>query len=153
MKISWIESDVLAASGIPVSRENLQSLVEQGIRAIVTLTEHSLTVQREITVQVLDDLGLICLHAPIVDQYPPDVATIQQVREFINQMKAKDQPVLVHCHAGIGRTGTILHAYYLTEDLSLEDAKIKVKNTRLTSQFFMLSDRQQAFLKDFAEKV
>ncbi len=150
MKINWIEPGVMAASGIPVGVKDLQSLYEQGIRAIVTLTEHPLTVQKEITLQVLAEIGLTCLHAPIVDQYPPDIATVQETVQFVNQMKAQGRPVLLHCHAGTGRTGTMLHAYYLTEGLSLEEAKAKVKASKPTSQFMMLSDAQKDFLQDFA---
>lgn len=150
VKISWIEPDVMAASGIPVGVKDLQSLYEQGIRAIVTLTEHPLTAQKEITPQVLAEIGLTCLHAPIVDQYPPDMAAVRETAQFINQMKTQGYPVLLHCHAGIGRTGTMLHAYYLAEGLSLEEAKAKVKASKPTSQFIMLSDTQKVFLEDFA---
>jgi atypical dual specificity phosphatase len=150
VKINWIEPGELAASGIPLGIKDLQSLVEQGIRAIVSLTEHPLTIQNEITPQVLAELGLTCLHAPVVDQFPPDVATVQETAQFIDQMKAQDQPVLIHCHAGIGRTGTMLHAYYLVEGLSLAEAKAKVKAGKLTSQFIMLSKAQKAFLEDLA---
>lgn len=150
MKINWIEPGVLAASGIPLGVRDLQSLREQGIRAIVTLTEHPLTVQEEITPQVLDEMGLTCLHASVVDQYPPDEAAVWKTAQFVDQMKAQDQPVLFHCHAGIGRTGTMLHAYYLAEGLRLDEAKTKVKAGKPTSQFIMLSDDQRKFLENFA---
>ena len=150
MKINWIEPGVLAASGIPLGVKDLRSLYAQGIRAIVTLTEHPLTLQAEITAQHLAAIGLTCLHAPIVDQFPPDMATVRKTVQFIKQLKAQSRPVLLHCHAGIGRTGTMLHAYYLAEGLSLEDAKAKVKAGKLTSQFNMLSDSQKRFLEDMA---
>jgi atypical dual specificity phosphatase len=150
VKINWIEPGALAASGIPLGVKDLQSLYEQGIRAIVTLTEHPLTVQKEITPQVLTEMGLTCLHAPVVDQYPPDVATVRETAQFVNQMKAQGQPVLLHCHAGIGRTGTMLHAYYLAEGLSLAEAKAKVKAGKPISQFIMLSEAQKTFLEDLA---
>ena len=150
MKIDWIEPGLIAAGGIPLGVKDLQSLREQGIRAIVTLTEHPITAQREITAQVLDEMGLTCLHVPIVDQFPPDALAVWKTRQFINQMKAEGKPVLLHCHAGIGRTGTMLHAYYLAEGLSLEDAKAKVKASKPFSQFLMLSDAQKAFLEKYA---
>ena len=153
MKINWIEPGVLAASGIPLGIKDLQSLYEQDIRAIVTLTEHPLTVQQEITPQVLDEIGLTCLHAPVVDQYPPDVATVRETVQFINQMKAQGQPVLLHCHAGIGRTGTMLHAYYLAEGLSLAEARAKVKAGKPISQFIMLSKAQKAFLEELTTQI
>ncbi len=87
MKIDWIEPGIIAASGIPLGLKDLQSLFEQGIRAIVTLTEHPLTVQEEITPQLFDEIGLTCLHAPIVDQYPPDMVTTRQIMRFVKRMR------------------------------------------------------------------
>jgi atypical dual specificity phosphatase len=153
MKIDWIEPGVVAAGGIPLGVKDLQSLYEQGIRAIVTLTEHPLTSQAEITTQVLSEIGLTCLHAPIVDQCSPDVTTMREATRFIKRMKAQGCPVLLHCHAGVGRTGTMLHAYYLAEGLSLQDAKAKVRMAKPSSQFFMLSDAQKEFLEDLANGV
>ncbi len=153
MKVNWIEPGVMAASGIPLGRKDLQSLVEQGIRAIVTLTERPLTVQGAITPPLLAEMGLTCLHAPIVDQYPPDIATMRKTVQFVKRMKAQGQPVLLHCHAGIGRTGTMLHVYYLAEGLSLEEAKAKVKAGKFTSHLIMLSEAQKAFLEDLAKQI
>jgi atypical dual specificity phosphatase len=150
MKINWIEPGLIAASGIPVGVKDLQSLYEQGIRAMVTLTEYPLTVQKELTPQVLTEIGLTCLHVPIVDQHPPDMATVRETAHFVNQMKAQGQPVLLHCQAGVGRTGTMLHAYYLAQGLSLDEAKAKVKAGKPTCQFIMLSETQKDFLEDFA---
>jgi atypical dual specificity phosphatase len=153
MKIDWIEPGLIAASGIPLGVKDLRSLYEQGIRAIIALTEHPITAQREISSQVLDQIGLTCLHVSIVDQYPPDAGTVWQTRQFISQMKAQGKSVLLYCHAGVGRTGTMLHAYYLAEGLSLEEAKARVKASKPSSQFFMLSDAQKAFLEEFAASV
>ena len=44
----------------------------------------------------------------------------------------------------------MLHAYYLAEGLDLAEAKIKVRTRKPSSQFFMLSDAQKAFLETFA---
>jgi atypical dual specificity phosphatase len=153
MKITWIEDGFLAASGIPLGVKDLESLYEQGIRAIVTLTEHPLILQREITLNVLTEIGLLNIHAPVQDYHPPDVATVERVTEFVERRRAAQEPVLVHCHAGIGRTGTMLHAYYLMQGMSLAAAQAKVKATKPTSQFIMLSASQRAFLEDLANTV
>jgi len=153
VKIDWIEPGVLAAGGIPLGRKDLDSLREQGIRALVTLTEHPLTMQTEITLDVLDEMGFLCLHAPVEDQYPPDRTTVHTVTQFLRQMRSLGRPVLLHCHAGVGRTGTLLHAYYLMEGLSLEEAQVKVRAGRLSSQFLLLSDAQKAFLEDLAREM
>jgi atypical dual specificity phosphatase len=148
MKIDWIESAILAASGIPIGRKDIQSLHEQGIRAIVTLTEQPLDVQKEISSELLTGLNISCLHLPIVDQNPPEEAQVHELVGFVTQMQNEGKPVFVHCHAGVGRTGTMLHAYYLMNGLTLEEAKLKVKSGRMASQFLMLTDSQKAFLEN-----
>ncbi|MFN8374257.1 MAG: dual specificity protein phosphatase family protein [Anaerolineae bacterium] len=153
MKIDWIEPGALAANGIPIGVKDLESLHEQGIRAIVTLTEKPLTTQHEVTPELLARLQITALHVPVVDQHPPDAQQVTQVREFIDQMRQMGKPVFVHCAAGIGRTGTMLHAYYIAKGLSLEDAKQKVKMGRRSSAFLMLTASQQAFLQQMAGEI
>jgi len=164
MKISWIEKGILAGSGVPLGIDDLKSLKEQGIGAIVTLTEHPLTTQRPITIvtpiglatqhpitsETIEQLDLTYLHAPIPDDNPPDEATAERVVSFIDEMAAQGRATLVHCFAGSGRTGTVLHAYYLTHGDDLETAKQKVKAARPVCAFVVLSDSQRKFLTDFA---
>src|SRR5258706_5584871 len=127
MKIDWIEDRVLAASGIPIGVKDLQFLKEQGIAAIVTLTEHPLTSQEEITLDVLKQLDIDTFHAPIDDQFPPTKVQVTDVLNFIRTQQAESKPVLIHCAAGVGRTGTLLHAYFLAKGLGLDEAKLAVK--------------------------
>lgn len=152
MRISWVERGVFAAGGIPLSKNDVEQLHQQGIRAILTLTELPLTHQREITSALLTQSDITAFHFPIVDQFPPEAEKVAEAVAFMDQMKGENRPVYVHCHAGIGRTGTMLHVYYLSHGLSLDEAREKVKTGKFTSQFFMLSETQQAFLEAFAAK-
>jgi atypical dual specificity phosphatase len=148
MKIDWIERGVLAASASPTSAQDIESLHEQGIRAIVTLRERSLTALRDITPKLLQKLDIQYLHVPVVDFEPPDEQQVLDVKIFIDEMRARRKPVYLHCYAGIGRTGTLLHGYYLLKGMSLEEAKAKVLATRPAACFDELSDTQRAFLYD-----
>lgn len=150
MNLDWLEPSILAAGEIPLGNKDVESLHKQGIRAIVTLTEKPLTIQKTITAELVNELGLVTLHVPIVDQHPPRPDQVWTVVEFIDQMRAQGKPVYLHCHAGVGRTGTMLHAYYLAKGARLSEAQAKVKAGRPASQFIMLADSQKAFLVEFA---
>ena len=150
MRISWMEPNVLAAGGIPIGTKDIRSLHEQGIRAIVTLTEHPLTTQKEITSSLFEELEIIAIHAGIEDGHPPDAPTMRDIIDFLKRMTSQNRAAYVHCHAGVGRTGTVLHGYYLAAGQTLDEAKQKVKALRPTSGFIMLSDSQRQFLTDFS---
>jgi protein-tyrosine phosphatase len=145
MKISWIEPQSLAASGIPLDAKDIQSLHGQGIRAILSLTEQSLFAQREITATLLERLDITYFHVPVRDQFPPSTHQAQQIIQIISSMQVQQRPLLIHCHAGVGRTGTILHLYYLTRGHTFEEAKAEVRRKRV--QCILLSDEQLCFLQ------
>ncbi len=147
MKISWIEPGQLAASGIPLDAKDLRSLHQQGIRAILSLTEQPLLAQREITPDILDALDIRIFHVPVRDQYPPDAAQAEQILTVIRTMQSDHRPLLIHCHAGIGRTGTILHLYYLAQGHTLAQAREHIRQKRV--QCILLSDEQIEFLATY----
>jgi atypical dual specificity phosphatase len=147
MKISWIEPDILAASAIPIDAKDLQSLRDQGVRAIISLTEQPLTSFKSISPDVFAALDLTYLHIPVPDQHPPTSEQAHSILRFIEQMREQHRATLVHCNAGIGRTGTILHLYYIAQGLSFEQANDTVKRRRPYSA--MLSDKQRAFLVEY----
>ncbi len=152
MKIDWIEPGKLAASGIPLGMRDIEALHDQGMRAVVSLTEHPLTVQRDVLPDAFTRFDLVYLHSPIKDQYAPDIAQAEAIIRHINQMNDQNRPVLVHCYAGSGRTGTILHAYYLAHGLNLDEAKAQVRSRRFACDFVILSDVQQVFIEQFAKR-
>lgn len=107
MKISWVETHRLAAGGIPIGMADLESLRSQGIQAIVSLTEHPLTVQKELDDEIFKQLGLEVHHISVVDRHPPDIQQVVAFATLINRLRAEGKPAYFHCHAGIGRTGTM----------------------------------------------
>lgn len=152
MRISWIEEGKLACGGIPFSLENLQSLYEQGIRAILTLTEHPLTVQKALRAELFESMGIDLLHVPVVDQHAPTGEQVRDAHQFVLQMHSVGKAVYLHCHAGVGRTGTMLHALYMTRGMTLSEVKELVRQKRAMSQFIMLSDAQRAFLEQLDQQ-
>jgi atypical dual specificity phosphatase len=152
LAFTWLEENQLAASACPMRGELLE-LQDKGIRVIVTLTETPLTTQTSTTAEQLSKFGFETLHAPIDDMEAPDETLARQVCRYIDLMLEDNKPVLLHCLGGIGRTGTLLHAYYLLKDVPFEDVKAKIKTVRPMSSFASLTLPQQTFLNRLSEKI
>lgn len=120
---SWLINNKLAGSGMPTSFEEIIWIQKQGVKSIVTMTEDGLPASW------LD--GVKYLHVPTEDFAAPDIDRIDSAVEFIHQRIRSKEPVMVHCAAGIGRTGTILASYLIKyENMTAKEAIEKVREQR-----------------------
>jgi atypical dual specificity phosphatase len=120
---SWLIDDKLAGSGMPTSVSEIDWILKQGVRSIITMTENSLPESWVKNVKYL--------HVPTEDFSAPDMEQIDNAVEFIQNRIKNNEPVMIHCAAGIGRTGTILACYLVKyQKLSAKDAIQKVRKKR-----------------------
>lgn len=83
---------------------------------------------------------------------PEDVDTLLEFRNIvINDIAPEEGPIVVHCSAGIGRTGTFIALDYLLKEVMAKDS-IDVINcvSKLRQQraFSIQTDMQYAFLQE-----
>jgi atypical dual specificity phosphatase len=146
----WIEPQRLAVSRAPQQADEIRLLHEDGIRAIMTLSLEPITAAPEITPELLYNLDIQVQHVPIPDNYPPTPAQAADILVFLAEMYAQDRPVLIHCEAGVSRTGTVLHLYYIAQGLTYEAARAQVLQRRPSN--VIINDRQAAFLRAYAQQ-
>ena len=151
---SWVIKNGLAGSGLPLTFEQFKWLVNHGIGTIVTVREvplpshwFSFEDKKNSNPGTLEPRKINYLHLRVEDYHSPTVQEIDSTVKFIeNEIKA-NRPVLVHCAAGKGRTGTILGAYLLrNENIGARDAITRIRNIRPGS---IQTDSQEKSLYEF----
>jgi atypical dual specificity phosphatase len=130
-----------AAGPVEVLDADLAWLQQQGIAAILSLTETPLDEE------VLTRHGFASLHLPVVDLTPPAPEQLHEALAFIDHHRAHGRPVAVHCLMGQGRTGTVLAAYLIRTGLRPE---LALAELRAVCPGAVENPRQEAALEDFA---
>jgi len=140
---SWLIENKLAGSGIPTSIEEVQWIIEQGVKSIITIRE-----------EPLDDdwiKDVNYLHVMSNDMGVPEFDDLVHVVDFIHKRITNKEPVMVHCLAGLGRTGTVLASYLIKyQNMSADEAMKKVREQRPGS---IQSYPQEEIIFQFAKSL
>ena len=139
----WVERGMVAGSGYPASRGQLEWLVKAGVKSILSLTIEPLPAEW------INGLGLVAGHIPMDDHKAPDVDSMERGADFVVQEVAAGRPVVVHCLAGEGRTGCVLSAYLIkTRRIGADEALTTLR--RLKPEF--VEHQQEQAVREFASR-
>jgi atypical dual specificity phosphatase len=121
--------------------DELPALHEAGIRAVVSL----LNIPSDAA--IFESAGFAFLNLPIRDGEAPTMEQANQFVQFVTSQRAQQRPIAVHCEAGLGRTGTMLATYLISQG---DDAKTAINRIRAVERSAIETSRQIAFLERFA---
>ncbi len=102
---TWVRDARLAASGRPSSKSQVDWLRDNGVTAILTLTEEPLPSDWT--------RGLETHHISLKDHAPLSPPQMALGADYIASALSDGKVVVVHCLAGKGRTGCVLAAYMM----------------------------------------
>jgi protein-tyrosine phosphatase len=139
---TWVTSN-LAVGHAPMSYEELDSIKELGITAIVNLCGEFSDLH-----EIEEKAGFEVFWIPIPDETAPRMAEMEEGLEWLDEAVYLGKKVLVHCRHGIGRTGTFVTAYLLRRGFGLKNAGKLLKATRANPTNFT----QWWLLRKFGKK-
>uniref|UniRef100_A0A7S0IDT0 Tyrosine specific protein phosphatases domain-containing protein n=1 Tax=Micromonas pusilla TaxID=38833 RepID=A0A7S0IDT0_MICPS len=85
------------------------------------------------------------VHIPVTDMEPPSFEAVERFIEIANDETMR--PMLVHCKAGIGRTGSMVSCWRISRGMDVEEA---LALESLNCDFGSIA--QEAFVRSFADR-
>lgn len=125
--------------------EDLQALKEVGITRLVSLTEVPFDAL------IATSYGISCSSYPIKDMEPPSMICARDICIELDRFLASGDAIAVHCKAGLGRTGTILAAYWIWQAKGSVSGEESIRHVRQLDAGLIQSTAQEDFLERFAK--
>ena len=117
--------------------DDLSSLQLMEVRHVVTLTEDPFPPEK------LEAYGIHGLHFPIVDMDVPAHASAVALCRRVSTWVDKGERVVLHCKAGLGRTGTMLACVLMVRG---ESAVKAIHRVRSVNPLYIQSEKQLSFI-------
>jgi atypical dual specificity phosphatase len=92
------------------------------------------------------------LHLKVDDFCAPSLESLESTVRYIGQHISEEKPVLVHCAAGKGRTGTILAAYIMKQNPKLSSLEA-INKIRVLRPGSVQSEEQISALQRFEKHL
>ncbi|MHA2363538.1 MAG: protein-tyrosine phosphatase family protein [Candidatus Hodarchaeales archaeon] len=136
----WIIKNQLAGSNLPTSVDHIHRIAQSGIKRIISIA--SIDNVESLIQNSKNDLDHLKL--AFKDFGIPDKQQIKRFLNFAQDSHEKNEPLLIHCYAGCGRTGVLLVIYLMFfEGLNSISALQRIRKIRKCA---VESKIQQEFL-------
>lgn len=140
----WLIPDRLGACVNPcVGQQAAHLLQVRGVRLVINMYE------RADDEDLLQRLQADSLHLPVPGSCAPTQEQLDVGVEAISDALGRGERVAVHCGAGLGRAGTLLAAYLVSEGCAAEEAMARVRAARPGS---IETVEQEQAVREFAER-
>lgn len=151
-----------AAREAPLARRRLAATLDVGVRTFLDLTEDGeLPDYRGWLGAEAELRGMDAEHARVAvpDMSVPSTAVMESILDLIDARVAAERAVYLHCHAGVGRTGTVVGCWLVRHGDSGEQALHTLSHLWRTvenSWYLQRSpqtDEQHDYVLGWAERV
>lgn len=121
--------------------DELRDLHMEGVRAVVSL----LNIPSDASVFESAGFAFLCL--PVPNGHAPTLSQAERFLQFMAEQQPARRPVAVHCEGGLGRTGTMLAIYLISQG---DGAEAAIRRIRAVEPSAIETPRQIQFLEEFA---
>lgn len=128
-------------------RYDLDALKSVGVTRLISLTE------QPFNPELAAPFGIRCHALPIVDMEPPTLEQGLKLCAQIDHFLHDGEVIAVHCKAGLGRTGTVLAAYWIWSGGGRIGAVQALEHVRRMHPGWVQSEAQVRFLEEFAQEI